>query len=1001
MPNSTFAAQDSQGRDFWITFLKNYTTTPTLQLFITSDFNTQGTVEIPGISWSQSYAVEANRTTTVNIPSIAMLDATGVQKKGIHITANDEVTAYGLNQIRYTTDAFLSLPVDASGFEYFVMAYMQPSSYLGSEFAVVANHDNTTFNYRLPNQGNQTVSLNQGEVYFLNYGADVTGTYIESDKPVSVFGGAQCTNIPPGYGACDHIVEQIPALSTWGKKFYTVPLATRTSGDTFRIMAGKEPTEVKINGTLVATLEAGRFHEQIIRGVSIIETSQPALVAQYSNGSLYDGVTSDPFMMIVPPIEQALNHYTFSTPGTNFSINYVNVLIPNSILNNITLDGGIVNSSLFTSIPGTNFSGAQIRVSVGSHTISAPQNFGIHSYGFASYDSYGYPGGMAFEIINPGDISLSPAAIDLGTFDIDNITNVYEERKVTLENNSNVNVNIEEISIVGQDYSDFKLVSINGTSVNGTTYDFPFNLWPYASIEINIALSPTHTPTDATFDASLSVLGRDDNNYSVQSVTSIKANLNNSTLVVDVLDASPTISRFRDDGVPFDKDGNRVTEDVIATIDKDGKQKRVGVVADGNARVFLRAKTNATSGFVTFNIKQPAKSEALLYDLNIQSNHDDEGFYTLQVPITKVDNNTGQATAIFRAAERYIGGDSAEVNIDLETCYQATDTGNCLASQPVRIREQRAPVVLMHGIWADTGSWRNDTWWEDEGMEPSLEANHFRVRSYNYPGFNDPNNDQQKFLRFGPSTTMVSSNSDLSNFIRGSDGLCDQLIKDNKIACTRSDIVAHSMGGLAARKFINDNEFYKNDKNFHNGAVRRLVTIGTPHFGSQLANVLRYDNSSINQCITDEDIKTSEIENKNIKDGIRNLRLVDRYIDSAIDDLRVDSQLLKNLNQNKRYVPIFALFGDAGVEFNLGTGTGFITKNIGEAGCTHAEVFGQDIHSDGVVPVNSSSAENKIETNNTQRLNGIIHVGMGTNQTVVDTVIPLLTRKLSDFANGI
>ncbi|MFC1818955.1 alpha/beta fold hydrolase [Thermodesulfobacteriota bacterium] len=1006
LPKIAFTAQDSKGRDFWVTFMENYTGGPNLQLFITSEFNTQGMVEIPGLAWSQNFSITANQTTTINIPSSAMLIGTGIHNKAIHIIADDEISVYGLSQLTWTTDAYLSLPVDTSNFEYFVMAY-DPLAPWGSEFAVVANHDNTTLSYWLPNQGSQTVLLDQGEVYFYNNSnLDVTGTYIESDKPVSVFGGHQCVNIPPGYAYCDHIVEQIPALSTWGKKFYSVPLATRNYGDTFRILASMDSTEVRINGIFVTTLNAGEFHELIINELSIIETSQPSLVAQYSNGTTFDGVTSDPFMMIVPPIEQALNHYTFSTPGTVFNINYVNILAPNSIVNDITLDGSLLNPSLFTPVPGTNFYGAQIPVSVGSHTIYAPENFGIHSYGFASYDSYGYPGGMSFEVINPGAITLSPTAIDFGTFSIFDITNIYKERTITLINKSNYSVTIDEISLVGQDFSDYEIVSINGIFVFNTIYNIPFKLWPYGSLEIKVAISPVNTPIDAIFDASLSVIGHDEDGYTAKSVSALTANLSSSTLIVDVLDASPTITTIDDSGKAFDNNENEVTENTVAELDAEGDLKRVGLVADGNARLFLRAQTNATYGYVTFNIKQPSKSEALLYDLSFQSNDDNDGFYTLQVPVTQVDSNIGQATAILRAAERFKGGELEEVNVDIETCYQETDTGPCMEIEPVRIREQRAPVVLMHGLWANTDSWRNN-WLVDEGMEVSLENNHFRVRAYNYPGFNDPDDDAQKNLNIGPSVTMANTVKSLADFIKnGSSGLCDQYRNgQNKteFACTRADIVAHSMGGLAGRKFILDNKYYKNKFNFNLGAVRRIVTLSTPHFGSQLANLLRYDNSSINNCIEDEDPTTQNIiENENIEEGIRNLSVAKLYVLSAIDDLRVDSNFLSKLNGSIQKIPIFALYGDTGTEIDLRKGNLlFIKRNIRQAGCTHEDIFGVNMHSDGVVPVNSSSASEKINSEFTQSLPGIYHVGMGLNETAINATIPLLTIELSKFSDEI
>jgi hypothetical protein len=37
--------------------------------------------------------------------------------------------------------------------------------------------------------------------------------------------------------ACDHLVEQLPPVNQWGRQFVTMPLATRSGGDTFRILA--------------------------------------------------------------------------------------------------------------------------------------------------------------------------------------------------------------------------------------------------------------------------------------------------------------------------------------------------------------------------------------------------------------------------------------------------------------------------------------------------------------------------------------------------------------------------------------------------------------------------------------------------------------------------------------------------------------------------------------------------------------------------------------------
>ena len=59
------------------------------------------------------------------------------------------------------------------------------------------------------------------------------------------------------------------------------------------------------------------------------------------------------------------------------------------------------------------------------------------------------------------------------------------------------------------------------------------------------------------------------------------------------------------------------------------------------------------------------------------------------------------------------------------------------------------------------------------------------------------------------------------------------------IAASQVDIIAHSMGGLMARGFVQQPE-YKGKENYIKGSIRRLITIGTPHFGGPLSKFL-YD----------------------------------------------------------------------------------------------------------------------------------------------------------------
>jgi LPXTG-motif cell wall-anchored protein len=400
------AASDSKGADFWLAFPENLGT-PTLTLFVTGDVASAGTVDVPGIGFTTGFTVTPGTVTSIPIPLGAQLSGSDtVENKGIHVTASDEITVYGLNQRQFTTDAYLGLPTDILGTEYIVLGYKNTDIVNATQFAVVATQDATTVSITPsvttgahPAGITYTVAMNQGQTYQLrNTGAapaDLSGSIVTADKPIGVYGGHQCANIPPGVVACDHLVEQLFPTATWGQAFVTMPLATRIGGDTFRFLAGTDNTTVSINGVAVATLNRGQLHEQLVAGAAHITADQPILVAQYSNGTAFDGVTSDPFEMLVPPFEQFLAGYTVTTPASGFSGNYINVVTPTATVGAVTLDGVPIPSGSFTAIGTSGFSGAQLSVALGSHTLAGPQPFGVSVYGFDFADSYGYPGGLS------------------------------------------------------------------------------------------------------------------------------------------------------------------------------------------------------------------------------------------------------------------------------------------------------------------------------------------------------------------------------------------------------------------------------------------------------------------------------------------------------------------------------------------------------------------------------------------------------------------------------
>ncbi len=405
-------AQDSKGTDFWLMFNKNYST-PTLTLFITSDVNTSGTVTIPGMAFSASFTVTANTVTSVAIPEAASEHTSGVvDGKGIHVTSGEEVTVYGLNYAPFTTDAYLGLPTDVLGTSYIIMSY---SGQTASEFGITGTVNGTTVTITQNITGGghtagvpYNVTLDQGQTLEVGGNTDYTGTLVTSDKPIGVMGANGCANIPPGYSYCDHICEMLPPTTTWGKKFGLVPLKSRSNGDTWRFMASENGTVVSINGVAEPAVNKGQYVEKVITVQSVVESNKPILAAQFSNGSTFSGEPGDPFMMLIPPLEQFLPKYTVTTVS-GYVAHYINLIAPNAIVGSLSMDGVVVPAGSFTPIGSTGFSGAQLTVDPGTHNLQGTLPFGVFIYGFNQDDSYGYPGGQSFSAIaTVTSVVLSP-----------------------------------------------------------------------------------------------------------------------------------------------------------------------------------------------------------------------------------------------------------------------------------------------------------------------------------------------------------------------------------------------------------------------------------------------------------------------------------------------------------------------------------------------------------------------------------------------------------------
>ncbi|HSK81015.1 MAG TPA: prenyltransferase/squalene oxidase repeat-containing protein [Thermoanaerobaculia bacterium] len=435
---------DNKGREFIVGLMPNPLGAVTASVQLTSDVPTSVTIQYPVNSptFSQTVPVTPGQVRVVNLPAGTHTNwsAGQVLNNAIRVSGPDDFVLYLVNRAPFTSDAGMALPVDALGTSYIVTTYRGSLAHSGdrSQFLVIAPFDGTHVTItpaqtlRFPPGTNAPpnvpfqITLNRGqgfrgEAVFSN--GDLTGTLIESDRPIAVLNGNLCANIPATTTACDHIFEVAHPVRAWGTSALVANLPNRPGGSIYRILSSVDGTQVTRDGVLQATLDRGRFLEVgPLAGNHVFAADHPIFVSQFMTGVSSPGaILGDPAMVNVIPPDQYLKSYTFSTVGGSQFVNhFLTVITPTAAISGLTLDGNPIPAGQFSPIGGTDYSSAVVPLPEGSHTTSSPEAHGITVEGLNSADSYLYPGGARLEFINlfcgDGSANRNPEECDGSDF---------------------------------------------------------------------------------------------------------------------------------------------------------------------------------------------------------------------------------------------------------------------------------------------------------------------------------------------------------------------------------------------------------------------------------------------------------------------------------------------------------------------------------------------------------------------------------------------------------
>jgi len=367
------------------------------QLFLFGKPGTTGTV-IGANGFNEAFDLGVQGFSVIQLSTTFELGSGIVQDRGFRVESAESISGYYLNRRSASTDMTYLIDADALGTDHFVLGYQNIRP---DQISVQATVDNTVVTINPVGGSPIDITLNAGQTYMFTASRNLTGSRVTSTQPIAVFSGNQCTNVPTNVGACDHIVEQMPSVDVLSSSYLLSQTPrTGTLGNVFRAVATADATELRVNGAVVATLDAGQFYEGRVVGGIEVSANNKILIGQYLIGQNQAAANTDPAMTIVPGQDQWLNSYVFAAPSgsANFPTDFVSIIIGTADVGSLLLDGAAVDGGLFSQLGSTAFSFGNIDVSSkdGPFSIIAANPFQLLLSGFDSFDSYFTYGGAAF-----------------------------------------------------------------------------------------------------------------------------------------------------------------------------------------------------------------------------------------------------------------------------------------------------------------------------------------------------------------------------------------------------------------------------------------------------------------------------------------------------------------------------------------------------------------------------------------------------------------------------
>ncbi|XP_034005233.1 IgGFc-binding protein-like [Trematomus bernacchii] len=319
----------STGREFITTFLPNYQRSSgkqhTLHLALTAqDSDATITIKVSSLRFYRKLSLSAGQSQWVSLPCGSELQKQFVnENSAVQISSTAAISVASFNRRFASGDGAVVSPTEELGTDYFVFTPSGGKSCMDKLVAIVNGKSQNRITI-LPGAdvslrgGNKwkrgkamTIQLAPYASYLLRGHTTLTGTRIQSQKPVAVLAGHQCLSMGK---LCEHVYEQLPPVHSLGKDYMVPMTGSKKTTNQAVIVAVEDNTELTLHkdSRKQKLAKAGDviLQKLIYKRPLVVKSNKKVMVLLLS-----DNRPHDPFLITLIPTCKLSTDWAVETVG--------------------------------------------------------------------------------------------------------------------------------------------------------------------------------------------------------------------------------------------------------------------------------------------------------------------------------------------------------------------------------------------------------------------------------------------------------------------------------------------------------------------------------------------------------------------------------------------------------------------------------------------------------------------------------------------------------------